>query len=174
MVMAAPPLFDAVETALGPALATTPVILMSPSGERFDQAIAHELAALPRGALVCGRYEGVDQRVRDHLVTRELSIGDYVLTGGELAAAVVVDVVARLIPGVIDAASLEEESFSAGLLEYPQYTRPATYRGWGVPDVLLSGHHAEIAAWRRQRSIELTRERRPDLLDDGGPTERTR
>lgn len=175
MVMAAPPLFDAVETTLGPALATTPVILMSPSGERFDQAIAHELAALPRVALVCGRYEGVDQRVRDHLVTRELSIGDYVLTGGELAAAIVVDVVARLIPGVIDAASLEEESFSAGLLEYPQYTRPATYRGWGVPDVLLSGHHAEIAAWRRQRSIELTRERRPDLLDDDGePTKRTR
>ena len=170
MVMAAPPLFDSVESVLGGELATTPVILMSPSGERFNQAIAHELAGLPRVALICGRYEGVDQRVRDHLVTRELSIGDYVLTGGELAAAVIVDVVARLLPGVIDAASLEEESFSAGLLEYPQYTRPATFRGWSVPDVLLSGHHAEIATWRRQRSIELTRERRPDLLGpDGEP-----
>lgn len=170
MVMAAPPLFDSVESVLGGELATTPVILMSPSGERFSQAIAHELAGLPRVALICGRYEGVDQRVRDHLVTRELSIGDYVLTGGELAAAVIVDVVARLLPGVIDAASLEEESFSAGLLEYPQYTRPATFRGWSVPDVLLSGHHAEIATWRRQRSIELTRERRPDLLGpDGEP-----
>ncbi len=170
MVMAAPPLFDSVESVLGGELATTPVILMSPSGERFNQAIAHELAGLPRVALICGRYEGVDQRVRDHLVTRELSIGDYVLTGGELAAAVIVDVVARLLPGVIDAASLEEESFSAGLLEYPQYTRPATFRGWSVPDVLLSGHHAEIATWRRQRSVELTRERRPDLLGpDGEP-----
>lgn len=165
MVMAAPPLFDSVESALGDALPTTPIVLMSPSGERFNQTIAHELAALPRVALICGRYEGVDQRVRDHLVTRELSIGDYVLTGGELAAAVIVDVVARLLPGVIEAASLDEESFSAGLLEYPHYTRPATYRGWGVPDVLLSGHHAEIAAWRRQRAIDLTRLRRPDLLE---------
>lgn len=172
MVMAAPPLFDAVESTLGDALGSTPVILMSPSGEHFDQAIAHELAELPRVALVCGRYEGVDQRIRDHLVTRELSIGDYVLTGGELAAAVIVDVVARLIPGVIDAASLAEESFSAGLLEYPQYTRPASYRGWDVPDILLSGHHAQIATWRRERSIELTRERRPDLLGpDNEPPE---
>jgi len=171
MVMAAPPLFDSVEAALGDALETTPVILMSPSGERFDQAIAHELAATPRVALICGRYEGVDQRIRDHLVTRELSIGDYVLTGGELAAAVIVDVVTRLIPGVIDAASLAEESFSAGLLEYPQFTRPASYRGWDVPAVLLSGHHAEIAAWRHQQSIEITRERRPDMLgpDDEPP-----
>lgn len=171
MVMAAPPLFDVVESALGDALDTTPVVLMSPSGERFSQAIAHQLAALPRVALICGRYEGVDQRVRDHLVTRELSIGDYVLTGGELAAAVIVDVVARLIPGVIDAASLEEESFSAGLLEYPQYTRPAVYRGWDVPAVLLGGHHAEIARWRRARSIELTRQRRPDLLANDGSSD---
>lgn len=167
MVMAAPPIFDSVETVLGDALATTPIMLMSPSGERFNQSIAHELAALPRVAIVCGRYEGVDQRVRDHLITREVSIGDYVLTGGELAAAVIVDVVARLIPGVIDAASLDEESFSAGLLEYPHYTRPASYRGWDVPDILLSGHHAEIAAWRRERALELTRRRRPDLLDGG-------
>jgi len=166
MVMAAPPLFDSIESILGDAVADTPIILMSPSGERFNQAIAHELAALPRVALVCGRYEGVDQRVRDHLVTRELSIGDYVLTGGELAAAVIVDVVSRLIPGVIEAASLEEESFSDGLLEYPQYTRPASYRGWDVPDVLLSGHHGEIASWRRQQSLDLTRARRPDLLSE--------
>lgn len=164
MVMAAPPLFDSIESTLGDDLSTTPIILMSPSGERFSQTIAHDLAGLPRIALVCGRYEGVDQRVRDHLVTRELSVGDYVLTGGELAAAVIVDVVARLIPGVIEAASLEEESFSDGLLEYPQYTRPASYRGWAVPDVLLSGHHGEIAAWRRQQSLDITRANRPDLL----------
>jgi len=166
MVMAAPPLFDSIESILGDAVADTPIILMSPSGERFNQAIAHELAAMSRVALVCGRYEGVDQRVRDHLVTRELSIGDYVLTGGELAAAVIVDVVSRLIPGVIEAASLEEESFSDGLLEYPQYTRPASYRGWDVPNVLLSGHHGEIASWRRQQSLDLTRARRPDLLSE--------
>jgi tRNA (guanine37-N1)-methyltransferase len=166
MVMAAPPLFASIESELGHALGETPVILMSPSGERFSQQIARELSVLPRVALVCGRYEGIDQRVRDHLITRELSIGDYVLTGGELAAAVIVDVVARLIPGVIEAESLEEESFSAGLLEYPHYTRPASFRGWEVPPILLSGHHAEIARWRHQQALELTRERRPDLLDD--------
>jgi tRNA (guanine37-N1)-methyltransferase len=166
MVMAAPPLFASIEATLGDALTVTPVILMSPSGERFTQQIARELSNLPRIALVCGRYEGVDQRVRDHLITRELSIGDYVLTGGELAAAVVVDVVARLIPGVIEAESLEEESFSDGLLEYPHYTRPASFRGWAVPSVLLSGHHAEIARWRHEQALQLTRRRRPDLLDD--------
>jgi tRNA (guanine37-N1)-methyltransferase len=165
MVMAAPPLFASIETALGEALSEIPVVLMSPSGERFSQTIARELSEMPRVALVCGRYEGVDQRVRDHLVTRELSIGDYVLTGGELAAAVIVDVVARLIPGVIEAESLEEESFSDGLLEYPHFTRPASFRGWDVPPILLSGHHAEIARWRHERALELTRERRPDLLD---------
>ncbi len=165
MVMAAPPLFASIETTLGDALPETPVILMSPSGERFSQQIARELSELPRVALVCGRYEGVDQRVRDHLITRELSIGDYVLTGGELAAAVIVDVVARLIPGVIEAGSLEEESFSDGLLEYPHYTRPAGFRGWDAPPILLSGHHAEIARWRHERALELTRERRPDLLE---------
>lgn len=166
MVMAAPPLFASIETTLGDALSGTPIVLMSPSGERFSQQIARELSELPRVALVCGRYEGVDQRVRDHLVTRELSIGDYVLTGGELAAAVIVDVVARLIPGVIEAESLEEESFSDGLLEYPHYTRPASFRGWEVPAVLASGHHAEIARWRREQALALTRERRPDLLDE--------
>jgi len=166
MVMAAPPIFASVEAALGDALASTPVMLMSPSGERFTQAIARELATLPRIALICGRYEGVDQRGRDQLVTRELSIGDYVLTGGELAAMVIIDVVGRLVPGVIEPESLEEESFSHGLLEYPHYTRPASFRGWDVPEVLCSGHHAQIATWRRQKSLELTRERRPDLLRD--------
>lgn len=165
MVMAAPPIFASVEGVLGSELADTPIILMSPSGERFTQTIAKELATIPRIALICGRYEGVDQRVRDHLVTRELSIGDYVLTGGELAAAVVIDVVARLIPGVIDAESLAEESFSAGLLEYPHYTRPPTFRGWSVPEILFSGHHAEIAAWRAAEALRLTQEHRPDLLD---------
>jgi tRNA (guanine37-N1)-methyltransferase len=172
MVMTAPPIFASVEGVLGDQLAETPVILMSPAGQPFTQAIARELSILPRLALLCGRYEGIDQRVRDQLVTRELSIGDYVLTGGELAAMVIVDVVARLIPGVIEEASLDEESFSNGLLEYPHYTRPATYRGWSVPDVLLSGHHAEIAAWRRQQSREITRERRPDLLPSSEDSER--
>jgi tRNA (guanine37-N1)-methyltransferase len=169
MVMAAPPIFQSIESVLGPALPETQVILMSPSGERLSQAIARELAQLPQIALLCGRYEGVDQRVRDHLVTRELSIGDYVLSGGELAAMVVIDVVGRLLPGVIDAASLAEESFGDGLLEYPHYTRPASFRGWDVPDVLVSGHHAQIAAWRRAKSVELTRLRRPDLLGDETP-----
>jgi tRNA (guanine37-N1)-methyltransferase len=166
MVMAAPPLFASIETTLGDALGEMPIILMSPSGEPFTQRIAREMSELPRIALVCGRYEGVDQRVRDHLITRELSIGDYVLTGGELAAAVIVDVVARLVPGVIEAESLEEESFSAGLLEYPHYTRPARFRDWEVPSILLSGHHAEIARWRHEQALALTRQRRPDLLED--------
>jgi tRNA (guanine37-N1)-methyltransferase len=168
MVMAAPPIFASVEGVLGTEIDQTPIILMSPSGERFTQRIARDLAAMPRVALICGRYEGVDQRVRDHLVTREISIGDYVLTGGELAAAVVIDVIARLIPGVIDPESLAEESFSAGLLEYPHFTRPASFRGWDVPAVLFSGHHAEIAAWRTQEALRLTRERRPDLLEKPG------
>jgi tRNA (guanine37-N1)-methyltransferase len=165
MVMMAPPIFEAVEATLGDVLRDTPIILMSPSGELFNQRIAYELSAAPRVALICGRYEGVDQRVRDHLVTRELSIGDYVVTGGELAAAVIIDAVTRLLPGVIDAESLTEESHGGGLLEYPQYTRPAEYRGWAVPEVLLSGHHAQIRAWRRAQAEALTRRRRPDLLD---------
>lgn len=166
MVMAAPPIFDSVESVLGDEISHTPIILMSPSGERFSQHIARELVDSPRIALLCGRYEGVDQRVRDHLVTRELSIGDYVLSGGELAAAVIVDVVTRLIPGVIEADSLAEESFSEGLLEYPHYTRPPSFRGWDVPEILFSGHHAEIAAWRAREAMRVTRERRPDLLED--------
>jgi len=142
------------------------IILMSPQGELFTQKKAVELSDCPHMVLICGHYEGVDERVREHLVSDELSIGDYVLTGGELAALVVLDAVMRLIPGALGAEqSALEESFSEGLLEYPQYTRPADFRGWKIPEVLLSGHHAEIAKWRRLQSLKRTLERRPDLLD---------
>lgn len=141
-----------------------PVILLAPDGERFSQSLAQELAALERLVLVCGHYEGIDERVREALITRELSIGDYVLTGGELAALVVVDAVARLVPGVIDAESVAEESHSDGLLEYPHYTRPAIWEGRPVPPVLLSGHHGEVAKWRRYERLRRTLARRPDLL----------
>jgi tRNA (guanine37-N1)-methyltransferase len=148
-----------------------PVILLTPDGELFTQAIAQELACEPRLLLVCGHYEGLDERVRETLVTRELSIGDYVLTGGELAAMVVVDAVGRLVPGVIDADSTAEESHSDGLLEYPHYTRPAVWEGRPVPPVLVSGHHGEVAKWRRRERLRRTLTRRPDLLararDDG-------
>ena len=142
-------------------------ILLDPGGEVFRQARAADLAGRPHLILVCPRYEGVDERIRD-LVDLELSIGDYVLSGGELAALVVVDAVTRLLPGAIDDASTVEESFSAGLLEYPQYTRPAEFRGRGVPDVLVSGHHEEVRRWRHEASIERTRTRRPDLLPPDG------
>jgi tRNA (guanine37-N1)-methyltransferase len=164
MVMMAPPIVHAVETVLGPELEQTPVILLTPSGEVFNQDLARELAQYPRLALICGRYEGIDDRVRIILRARELSIGDYVLTGGELAAAVIIDVVSRLVPGVIDPESLAEESHTSGLLEYPQYTRPPVFRGLAVPEVLLSGNHARIAEWRRQQALCRTRARRPDLL----------
>ncbi|MEI7772319.1 MAG: tRNA (guanosine(37)-N1)-methyltransferase TrmD, partial [Chloroflexales bacterium] len=141
-----------------------PVILLSPDGEVFSQAIAAELAAEPRLILVCGHYEGLDERVREALVTRELSIGDYVLTGGELAAMVVVDAVSRLVPGVIDGESIAEESHSDSLLEYPHYTRPAAWEGREVPAVLTSGHHGEVARWRRRERLRRTLARRPDLL----------
>ncbi len=142
-----------------------PVILLSPDGEVFSQAIAAELAAEPRIILVCGHYEGLDERVREALITRELSIGDYVLTGGELAAMVIIDAVARLVPGVIDGESIAEESHSGGLLEYPHYTRPAIWEGREVPSVLTSGHHGEVAKWRRRERLRRTLARRPDLLD---------
>lgn len=142
-----------------------PVILLTPDGERLTQAIAQELAAEPRLLLVCGHYEGLDERVREALVTRELSIGDYVLTGGELAAMVVADAVGRLVPGVIDAESTAEESHSDGLLEYPHYTRPAVWEGLPVPPVLVSGHHGEVAKWRRRERLRRTLARRPDLLE---------
>ena len=144
------------------------VILLDPAGEPFKQARAHSLAASPHLVFLCPRYEGVDERIRP-LVDLELSVGDYVLTGGELPALVVIDAVLRLLPGAIDAASTDEESFASGLLEYPQYTRPAEFRGEGVPPVLVSGHHAEVAKWRHEQSVVRTRERRPDLLAPDGP-----
>lgn len=163
MVLMCEPLFAAVEAVKGDA--EVPVILLSPQGRLFTQEVARELARQPRMILVCGHYEGVDERVCEHLVTDEISIGDYVLTGGELPAMVVIDAVVRLLPGVLGAGqSALEDSHADGLLEYPQYTRPASFRGWGVPEVLLSGHHAEIARWRRRQSILRTFRRRPDLL----------
>lgn len=163
MVMKPEPLFRAVEAIVSdPAV---PIILLTPQGRTFTQAVAMELAHHPRLVLLCGHYEGVDERVRQHLVTDELSIGDYVLTGGELAALVIIDAVARLIPGVLGAPEgAWHDSHASGLLEGPQYTRPPEYRGWDVPDVLLSGNHAAIARWRRQQALRRTWERRPDLL----------
>ena len=164
MVMLADPIFRAVESVREEG---SRVVLMSPQGRRFDQAAAQELAAADHLIFVCGHYEGVDERVRDRLVTDEILIGDYVLTNGVLPAAVVIDAVSRLRPGVLGhAESATDESFSAGRLEYPQYTRPAEYRGMQVPAVLLSGHHGEVQRWREQAALERTRARRPDLLTD--------
>jgi len=144
----------------------TPIILLTPQGQLFSQAVARRLSQHSHLILICGHYEGIDERVRQHLVTDEISIGDYVLTGGELAAMVVIDAVTRLIPGVLGSEdSLKDDSHSGGLLEYPHYTRPAVYQGWSVPEVLLSGNHAQIARWRRQQAIIRTLERRPELLD---------
>jgi tRNA (guanine37-N1)-methyltransferase len=164
MVLMAEPVFRAVEQA---ADVPRPLLLLAPAGRRFDQSAAEELAALPGGfSLLCGRYEGVDQRVSDHLVDGELSVGDFVLAGGELAALVVIEAVARLLPGVLgNEGSAAEESFASGLLEYPHYTRPAEFRGWEVPAVLRSGDHAAVQAWRRAQSLLRTAERRPDLLE---------
>lgn len=142
------------------------VVFMSPQGERLTDALVRELATHERLVLVCGRYEGVDERFVEHCVDREVSIGDYILTGGELPAMVLTDAVARHIPGALgDDVSPQEESFADGLLEHPQYTRPAEYRGWSVPEVLLSGHHAKIETWKREQREQRTRERRPDLLE---------
>jgi tRNA (guanine37-N1)-methyltransferase len=160
MVMKPEPLFAAVEAVHQHGS----IILLGPQGRVFTQAIARELADQPCLTLLCGHYEGVDERVRQHLATDELSLGDFVLTGGELAAMVIVDAVARLLPGVLAPGSTEEESHAAGLLEYPHYTRPPEYRGWRVPAILLSGHHAAVARWRRKESLRRTRDRRPDLL----------
>lgn len=162
MVMKPEPLFSAVDSLQRHAEA--PVILLSPQGTRFDQGIAESLARLPEFVLLAGHYEGVDERVREHAITDELSIGDYVLSAGELAAMVVCDAVVRLLPGALPSASTAEESFAEGLLEYPQYTRPAVYRGWSVPEILLSGNHGEIARWRRRMSLRQTFLRRPELL----------
>ena len=165
MVMKPEPLFEAVESVLGNELGETRIVLLTPQGRVFTQGIARELAGMSRVALVSGRYEGVDERVREHLANDEISIGDYVLTGGELPALVVTDAIVRLLPGALgyEAASMQD-SHSEGLLEEPHYTRPAEFRGWQVPEVLRSGDHAKIAAWRRQQSLQRTKERRPDLL----------
>ncbi len=168
MLLKPEPVFEAVE-----ALATegTRVVLMSPSGRQFRQAIAREMSALPHLLLVCGSYEGFDERIRQGLVQDELSIGDYVLTNGALPAMVVIDAIARLLPGVLgDERSAVDESFSAGMLECPHYTRPAEFRGMRVPEVLLSGHHAAIEKWRQETALARTRARRPDLSPDTSPT----
>jgi tRNA (guanine37-N1)-methyltransferase len=168
MVLMAEPLFRCVEAV--PDL-PRPLYLLAPGGRRFDQAMATELAALGDiggggFSLLCGRYEGVDQRVADHLVDGELSVGDFVLAGGELAALAVVEAVARLLPGVLgNEDSAQDDSFSAGLLEYPQYTRPASFRDWEVPEVLRSGDHGAVAAWRRTQALVRTAQRRPDLIE---------
>jgi len=171
MVLAPEPVFEAVETVeAGPDGLPRPLLLLSASGRRFDQGAAQELADSPGGfSLLCGRYEGVDQRVADHLCDGELSIGDFVLAGGELAALVVVEAVARLLPGVLgNEQSTDEESFASGLLEYPHYTRPAEFRGHGVPEVLRSGDHGRVEAWRRGQSLVRTLQRRPDLVASRG------
>jgi tRNA (guanine37-N1)-methyltransferase len=162
MVMRPGPLIEAIESVRRPA---SRVILLTPTGRTFNQAIAHDLARSEHLALVCGRYEGVDERVRLVTGAEELSIGDFVLTGGELPAMVVLDAVIRLLPGVLSSSEAwRDESHAGGLLEHPQYTRPPEYRGLQVPDVLLSGHHGQVAAWRRRQALERTRERRPELL----------
>jgi len=161
MVLTPEPVFRAVEAVAPP----RPLLLLDPGGRRFDQAMAAELAVTGGFSLLCGRYEGVDERIRAHLVDGELSIGDYVLAGGEAAAFVVVEAVTRLVPGVMgNEASAGEESFVDGLLEAPHYTRPSEFRGWEVPDVLRSGDHARVARWRRARSLARTLQRRPDLI----------
>jgi tRNA (guanine37-N1)-methyltransferase len=161
MVMKPDPVFASVEVVYQGG----PIILLTPQGRLFTQRLAQELASEERITLICGHYEGVDERIRQHLATDEFSIGDFVLTGGELAAMVIMDAVSRLVPGVLgDPGSAVEESHSSGLLEYPQYTRPPDFRGWRVPDILLSGNHGAIARWRRKEALRRTRARRPDLL----------
>ena len=165
MVFMAEPLFAAVEAVDPP----RPLHYLSPAGRRFDQSIARELAASDGFSLLCGRYEGIDERAREHLVDDELSIGDYVLGGGEVAAMVVLEAVARLVPGVMgNDTSADDESFSDGLLEYPHYTRPAEFRGWEVPAVLRSGDHAKVARWRQAQALARTIDRRPDLIEARG------
>ena len=168
MVMKPEPIFKTAEAARssGAVGAHAPVVLLSPKGRRLTQQVVEELAGHDDLMMICGRYEGVDERVRLHLATDEISIGDYVLSGGELAAMVVVETVSRLVPGVVGSAeSTQTDSFTTGLLQYPQYTRPAGYRGWSVPDTLLSGNHAGIERWRREESLRATFLSRPDLLE---------
>lgn len=171
MVMKPEPVFEAVETVLG-SPPPCPVILLTPQGRLFDQKIASELASHPQIALISGRYEGFDERIRQHLATDEISIGDYVLTGGELPALIVIDALSRLVPGVLgDPTGAEDDSHASGLLEYPHYTRPPEFRGWKVPEVLLSGDHAKVDAWRREQSLRRTLAKRPDMLAKAGLSE---
>lgn len=164
MVLKPEPIFNAVESLTQES--TPRVILMCPQGERFTQQKAEELASEKELVFICGHYEGYDERIREHLVTDEISIGDFVLTGGELAAMTVIDSVVRLLPGVLgNADSPVRDSFSTGLLEHPQYTRPAEFRGWKVPEVLTSGNHGKVDQWREEQTLKRTLERRPDLLD---------
>jgi tRNA (guanine37-N1)-methyltransferase len=171
MVMKPEPVFEAVESVLRisevPAQPTpVPIILLTPQGRVFTQRVAEELSRSERIALLCGRYEGVDERIRDHLVTDEISVGDYVLTGGELPALLIIDAVSRLIPGVLgDPTGAEDDSHSMGLLEYPHYTRPPEFRGWKVPEILLSGDHGRIEKWRREQALSRTFNKRPDMLE---------
>ena len=180
MVMKPEPVFEAVESVLGldPAPAqpiTVPVILLSPQGRVFTQRVAEELSRLEHIALLCGRYEGVDERVREYLVTDEISVGDYVLTGGELPALVVIDAVTRLLPGVLgDPTGAQDDSHAMGLLEYPHYTKPPEFRGWKVPEVLQTGNHARIEQWRREQALVRTYHRRPDMLDKAELTDKDR
>jgi tRNA (guanine37-N1)-methyltransferase len=179
MVMKPEPVFEAVESVLGQNPLRTqpfdtaqdkgqpvPIILLTPQGRVFTQRVAEELSRHERIALICGRYEGVDERIRQHLVTDEISVGDYVLTGGELPAMILIDAVSRLIPGVLgDPTGAEDDSHSMGLLEYPHYTKPPEFRGWKVPEVLQSGNHAKIAQWRKEQALRRTLNKRPDMLE---------
>ena len=171
MVMKPEPVFEAMESVLGqnpdPAQPpAVPVILLTPQGRVFTQRVAEELSRYERIALLCGRYEGVDERIREHLVTDEISVGDYVLTGGELPALLIIDAISRLLPGVLgDPTGAEDDSHAMGLLEYPHYTKPPEFRGWKVPEVLTSGNHAKIDQWRREQALERTFQRRPDMLE---------
>ena len=166
MVMKPEPIFAAIEGVLGEG-SECPVILLTPQGRLLDQSVAYELSEQPKLALLSGRYEGIDERVREHLVTDEISIGDYVLTGGELPTLVLIDTIVRLLPGALgDPEGALDDSHASGLLEYPHYTRPAKFRSWEVPEVLLSGDHARVARWRREQSLLRTLRRRPDLLEN--------
>jgi tRNA (guanine37-N1)-methyltransferase len=189
MVMKPEPVFEAVEKVLGSRYATNatrpstlqtsgkpdsaiPIILLTPQGRVFNQSIAKELSQHPRIALICGRYEGIDERIRQHLVTDEISVGDYVLTGGEIPALLVIDAVSRLLPNVLgDPTGAEDDSHAMGLLEYPHYTRPPEFRGNKVPDVLLSGDHAKIDKWRREQALARTFRKRPDMLEKANLSE---
>ena len=166
MVMKPEPIFAAIEGVLGEE-SDCPVILLTPQGRLLNQSVAYELSEQPKLAFLSGRYEGIDERVRQHLVADEISIGDYVLTGGELPALVLIDTIVRLLPGALgDPEGALDDSHASGVLEYPHYTRPAEFRGWGVPEVLLSGDHARVARWRREQSLLRTLRRRPDLLEN--------